>query len=274
MRRLEEDSAHSELEDSLDDSSFSDSDTDTDTVDEGNEANITDIDDDMPADAANKSAPTPELRWNDEAGKDIPGIRGAGSYRTWKRGRQRQRELAKAASQSFSIVGLFERQRSLQLSMPAQDGTCATPLNDIEHGIPEVPVINFQSKENARDEALEDLKQLLRLKREQMKKYGKLLTPRTDFHRRHLMVESFLMLQQQKHESEDCGRKELSVMIANAYGRGAHSGGKIVQWERSWMEHRTIPESKAGRHRQEISWMNDEEVLLAVQQFVRNQGEG
>jgi len=77
--RLEEDSAHSELEDSSDDSSFSDS----DTVEEGNEGYITDSDDDTLADAANDSAPIPEsditLRWNDEAGKNIRGMPGTGS---------------------------------------------------------------------------------------------------------------------------------------------------------------------------------------------------
>ena len=62
-----EDCAHSGLEDFSDDSSISDS----DTVDEGSEGNITDSDDDTPADAADESAPIPEshitLHWNDEA---------------------------------------------------------------------------------------------------------------------------------------------------------------------------------------------------------------
>jgi hypothetical protein len=269
-----EDSAHSELEDFSDDSSISDS----DTVDEGSEGNITDSDDDTPADAADESAPIPEshitLHWNDEAGKDIRGTRGTGSKSTEKRARRHQRELEKAASQSYSIVGLFERQRSLGLSMEAQDGTRAVPLQDIERGTPKASLTACQTKENARHDALQDLKRFLSLKGEQKRKYGKLLTPGKDFHRRHLMVASFLMLQQRKHEFQDRSRRALSAIVAKSFGRGAHTGLKIVRWEKSWVEERTIPESKAGKHRQGISWMNDEEVLLAVQQFVKTQGEG
>jgi hypothetical protein len=247
-------------------------------VDEGDEGNITDSDDDTLADAANESAPIPEsctmLRWNDEAGKDIRAMRGSGSKSTMKRARRHQQELEKAASQSYSIVGLFERQRSLQLSTEAQDGTCVAPLKDIERGMPTTSVIARQTKENARYEALRDLKRFLGLKKEQMRKYKKLLIPGKDFHRRHLMVASFLMLQQRKNEFQGCSRRELSAIVAKSYGKRTHSGLKIVQWERSWVEHRTIPESKAGKHKQNISWMNDEEVLLAVQQFVKTQGEG
>jgi hypothetical protein len=270
-QRLEEDIEHSELEDSSDDSSSSDS----DTVDE---ENITDSDDDTPAVAANSSAPLPKsditLRWNNEAGKNIPGMRGTGSRSTEKRVRRHQLELAKAASQSYSIVGLFERQRSLGLSMGAEDGTRAVPLKDIEHGKAKTSVTASRTKEDAPHEAIQDLKRLLRLKGEQKRTYGKLLIPGKDFHRRHLMVESFLMLQERKHEFQDCSRRELAAIVAKNYGRGAHSGLKIVRWERSWIEHRTIPESKAGKHRHNISWMDDEEVLLALQQFVKSQGEG
>ena len=266
--RLEEASAHSE-ENSSDNSSSSDS----DTMGEENEENITDSDDDTLADAVNESTPIPgpdlgshtRLSWNDEAGKDIRSIRGTGSKSTEKRARRRQRELEKAASQSYSIVGLFERQPSLGLSMGAQGGTRTGPLKEIEFGMP---------KENARHEALQDLKRFLNLKGEQQKKYGKPLIPGKDFHRRHLMVASFLMLQQRKHEFQDCSRRALAVIVAKNYGKGAHSGLKIVRWEKSWVEHRTIPESKAGKHKHNISWMDDEEVLLAVQQFVKTQGEG
>jgi hypothetical protein len=82
------------------------------------------------------------------------------------------------------------------------------------------------------------------------------------------------MLQQRKHEFQDYGWRELSAIVVRSYRKRSHSGLKIVQWEKSWVEHRTIPESKAGKHKQDISWMNDEEVLLAVQQFVKTQGEG
>jgi hypothetical protein len=262
------DGAHSEPEDSSDDSNLSSS--DLDTVGEEDEGNTTDSDNDMPVSAANESASI--LRWNDEAGKDIRAMRGTGSRSTRKRARRHQRGLEKAASQSYSIVALFNRQRSLL--MEAQNGTRVAPLKDIERGMPMTSVTDRQTKENARCEALRYLKRFLGLKKEQMMKYGKLLTPGKDFHRRHLMVASFLMLQQRKNEFQGCSRRELSAIVAKSYGKGAHSALKIVRWERSWVEHRTIPESAAGKHRQNMSWMNDEEVLLAVQQFVKSQGEG
>ena len=56
-------------------------------MDEGSEGNITDSDDDTPADAANESAPIPEfhitLHWK----------RGTGSKSTRKRARRHQRDL-------------------------------------------------------------------------------------------------------------------------------------------------------------------------------------
>jgi hypothetical protein len=48
---------------------------------------------------------------------------------------------------------------------------------------------------------------------------------------------------------------------------------KIVQWEKSWIKDRTIPESKAGKHKHNISWMDDEGLLSAVQEFIKSQGE-
>jgi hypothetical protein len=274
--RLKENSAHSELKDSSDDTSSSDSSSsDSDTADEGD---VTDSDDDTPADATNDSAPTPQsditLRWNDEAGKNIRGRPGTGSTRTEQRVRRHQLELEKAASQSYSIVSLFQRQRSLGLSMGAEDGTCTVPLKDVEHGKAKTSVNTCRMKADARHEALQDLKRFLGLKGEQKRKYGKVLNPGKNLHCRHLMVASFLMLQQRKHEFQDRSRRGLATMVAKTYGRGLHTGRNIVRWERSWVERRTIPEGKAGKHKHNISWMDDEDVLLAVQQFVRSQGEG
>ncbi len=271
LRLLKEDSDHSELENSSDYSSSSDSDW---VDDSKSEENITD-DDEAAVDADNNGSPAPQsgitLHWNDEAGNYIRGIPRTGSKRTEMRVRQRRLELEKAASQSYSIVGLFERQRSLGLSIGAEDGTRAVPLKDIERG---KSVIASRTKEEIRHEALHDLKRFLGLKGEQKRRYGKPLKPGTDFHRRHLLVSSFLMLQQRKHEFPDSSRRGLAAIAAKSYGKGTHTGLNVVRWERSWIEHRTIPESKAGKHKHNISWMEDEEVLLAVQQFVKSQGEG
>src|SRR6266516_8080186 len=243
--RLEEGSGPSEPEDSSEDTSSSDS----GTTDDWSEEDTADSDDDTPADAANDCAPATQsrsLRWDDEEVKNIRGMRGTGSKSTEKRYRRRQRELATAASQSNSIVSFFERQRSIE------DGTPAVPLKEIEHGKAKASVNTSQTKKEDRHKALLDLKQFLELKGEQKKKYGKVLKPGKDFHRRHLMVQSFLTSQRRTHEFQDSSRRQLATIVARTYGRGIHTGRKIVQWERSWVNHRTIPESKAGKHKQHI----------------------
>jgi hypothetical protein len=61
--------------------------------------------------------------------------------------------------------------------------------------------------------------------------------------------------------------------VARSCGKGGHTVRKIVQWEKSWIKDRTIPESKAGKHKHNISWMDDEGLLSAVQEFIKSQGE-
>jgi hypothetical protein len=55
------------------------------------------------------------IRWKDGAEKNLRGQWGNGSKTTDKRARRNQRQLKLAASQSYSITGLFERQKHLQL---------------------------------------------------------------------------------------------------------------------------------------------------------------
>jgi hypothetical protein len=179
--RPEEDSVviHPGLEDCSDDSSSSDS----DIVGE-------DSDDDIPTAAPNNSTSTTESRmglcWNDEAENHIRGPRGT-SKRTEKRARRHQRELEKAASQSHSIVNLFQRQRNLGLSMEAH----VEITQETKRISPEDRKKAQEDKGKARQEALDDLKQLLNHEEEQTNKYGKLFVTGKNFHRRHVMVESY-----------------------------------------------------------------------------------
>jgi hypothetical protein len=261
----EEDCLYPEFDDSSDDSSSSDSDIE--------DSDVADI-------SAPVSESSLELRWNDGAGKHIRSKRGNGSESTEKRTRQYQRELEKVARGCHLIDGWLERQPNPGLSMKPQDGTHSVASNDLEGGITSAPVSFDKTKEKRTKKrecqvALQDLKQLLRLQKEQQIKYKKLLIPGKDFHRRHLMVLSFLELQQRKDESISANRRRgLATIVAKNYGRGTTTGRKIVQWEKSWIESRTIPEGKAGGKQHGVSWMDDEEILLATQQFIKSQGEG
>ncbi|KAN0075944.1 hypothetical protein V8E54_007214 [Elaphomyces granulatus] len=149
---------HPGLEDCSDDSSSGDS----DIVDD-------DSDDDIPTAAPNNSASITESRmglcWNDEAEKHIRGPRGT-SKSTEKRARRQQRELEKAASQSHSIIHLFQRQRNLGLSMEAH----VEITQETKRISPEDRKKAQEDKEKARQEALDDLKRLLNHEDEQTNK--------------------------------------------------------------------------------------------------------
>ena len=107
-----------------------------------------------------------------------------------------------------------------------------------------------------------------------MKRYGRVLPPTSDFYRRHLMVRSFFYLQQQKDTLQLNRRRDIAVMAAANFKRGKATGKKIVRWEREWLKHRRIPESKAGKHSAGMSWLEDEGVLCAVREFAVSLGEG
>ena len=217
-----------------------------------------------------------ELCWTDGAGADFRAGWGTGSERQNRCIRQHQRELEHAASQSYSITSMFERQRNLGLSIRSEEGPQSASLKDIERATPQISKSASlqQRNEEARLKALNDLTRFLGLKKGQEEKYGRVLSPRSNLYRRHIMVQSFLWIQQRKHEFPDSSRRGLARVVAKNNGKGGHTAQKIVQWEKSWVKTRAIPESKAGKHRHHISWMDDEEILLALRSFINRKGEG
>jgi hypothetical protein len=97
--------------------------------------------------------------------------------------------------------------------------------------------------------------------------YGHVIAPGGDFDRRHRMVNGFLHRQKNK----DRNRREMAMEVAKAFGRSMHTARKIAKWEKEWMLHRRLPESKAGACQ---SLLDDEGVLCAIQDFTKTQGEG
>ena len=139
------------------------------------------------------------------------------------------------------------------------------------------PPISVRQAEVSRNEkrrsALEDLQKLLNYKTLQIKKYGHVLFPQTDFHRRHCMVKSFLYLQQNDSYLKE-SRKLMASIVAATFNRHGHVARKLLRWEKSWIDSRNIPKTKAGKHRAGLSWLEDEGVLCAVRDFVKTEGEG
>jgi hypothetical protein len=203
-----------------------------------------------------------ELKWHKGAGKGT-GLRSSysgSSKSTRKRHRRRQRELERASANTANILGLFKKQQE------KKDGqvTTSTSLEESRR----------DSKESRRRLAIEELEKLLQSPREQVKRYGRVLRPTSDFYRRHLLVRSFFYLQQQKDTLRLSRRREIAILAAANFKRGKSTGRKIVRWEKEWLAHRRIPESKAGKHSACLSWLEDEGVLCAVREFVVSQGEG
>lgn len=76
-------------------------------------------------------------------------------------------------------------------------------------------------------EALKDITRLLTLVTEQEKKYEDRLSPHSNFYRRHLMVQQFLQTQLTSQPSQT--RRDLSLTVSRAFGRGHHTAQSVVQ---------------------------------------------
>ena len=83
------------------------------------------------------------------------------------------------------------------------------------------------------------------------------------------MVQQFLQTQLKTQPSQT--RRDLSLTVSHAFGRGYHTARSIVQWEKSWMHTREIPERKERSDGE--SWMYDEDVNNAIKGFARVQGD-
>ena len=88
------------------------------------------------------------------------------------------------------------------------------------------------------------------------------------------MVQSFLwMLLNKEKGNPGLNRQNLAQIFANSFNRRAYTERKIVQWERSWVKHRKIPCTKAGKHIHVVSWMEDVDLIVSVKEWSKKTGE-
>jgi hypothetical protein len=197
---------------------------------------------------------------------------GNGSTSTQKRARRAQIELKLAASQSYSIAHLFRRQQLYQDD--AQDTSLDTlGEKDVPRACSPPCTQDRISNLEAQKTAASELDRLLLLSTEQRKKYGSVLDPRSSFYLRHRMVQSFLWLQLRRSQFLGKTQRELACVTAHSFRRGYHTGKMIIKWTKSWIRNRKIPTTTAGRHKHNFTWMDDEDVVLAVRGFIQEQGE-
>src|SRR5205814_7155202 len=91
-----------------------------------------------------------------------------------------------------------------------------TPISKLERGKPP----SLTEKQEVRHKALQDLKRLLELKTEQIKKYGRVLLTSSCFYRRHLMVMSFFWIQERRKEFPNIDRRGLAKIVASTNRKG------------------------------------------------------
>ena len=212
--------------------------------------------------------------WKDDAGSYLRGIKGCGSSATEKRERRRNRELEKSASQTRSIVEMFSAHRDKNQSHDKDVTPDATSVPPPSKTLKEGRLQKVETLFEKRTQAAHDLGELLRLKTKQMDRYGHVLDSKSNLYRRHQMVQSFLWMQLSKEkDNPGLNRQRLARIVAQSFNRRAYTGRKIIHWERSWVKSRVIPGTKAGSNKHNLSWMEDEDLVLSVKEWSRKAGE-
>ncbi len=116
--------------------------------------------------------------------------------------------------------------------------------------------------------AAHDLGELLRLKTKQKDRYWHVLDLESNLYLRHQMVQSFLWMQLSKEkDNPGLNRQSLARIVAQSFNGRAYTGRKIIHLERSFVKSRVIPSTKAGFNKHNLSWMEDEDLVLSVKEW-------
>lgn len=211
-----------------------------------------------------------QLRWNETGEAKLQGAWGKGSSATDERMKRNARENQRQASQSYNIGAMFAKlnDRAANLGNRSKD----SELTQEDTSLPRacLPPLTFQERQREiRVQALIDLERLLEHVTEQDKKYGYRLSPRTNFFQRHLMVKQFLSIQRRRLPGQT--RRQLAISVAGGFGKSQTTGRNIVRWENSWVATRDIP--VRGEPEIYASWLTDENVVMAIREFARKQGD-
>ena len=182
------------------------------------------------------------------SGDYLRAVRGTGSLSTEKRERHRIRELEKAASNSLSIKTMFKTQQLCTSQDKSPNENPASQFLDEED---KEEVCN---KETIQAKAVHDLSELMRLKTEQLKRYGAVLIPQSNLYLRHQMVQSFLWMQlRKKTDNPGITRRTLATMVAQRFNRGGYTGRRIIKWEKKWITTGKISSTKARKNKHILS---------------------
>ena len=88
------------------------------------------------------------------------------------------------------------------------------------------------------------------------------------------MVQSFLQIQINKKKGNlDIKQHGLAQIIVQSFNKQAYTRRKIVQWERLWVRDCIIPYIKVGKKSDNLSWMDNEDLVFSIKEQAKNLGE-
>ena len=210
-----------------------------------------------------------ELVWKSEAGGYLRGVRGCCSHATKEQEIKRKKELEKSASHTQWIVEMFSAQQNKE-----QLSSKPSSSPDLSQNASFKVVKRVKTRVELQKKALHDLEELLRLKRQQIDKYRYELSPQSNYYHCHQMIRSFLWMQLNKEKDNlHLTRRDLAQIVAQSFNKKRYTGKKIVQWERSWVKLRVIPDIKAGNREGDLSWMEDEDLVFSIKKWAKKEGE-
>ncbi|PUU74409.1 hypothetical protein B9Z19DRAFT_1133334 [Tuber borchii] len=224
-----------------------------------------------------------DLIWDEGAGESMRQSYGLGSRKTLYNYRKNKRELAFAAGTSYNIKAVFQRQIDLGISLAAEseggrevaaEEIANRPfrqiaMEELPRGGPGEAVIAEEKDKKNLEEATKELGHLSTRKSEQVRRYGGELTGHLLL--RYQLVHSFYLIQKKCK----AGWRAMALQVANSCGHGYHTARMIIHWERSWREKRIIPARRIGSNGNQVrSIFEDEDILLAVREYMEKSGEG
>lgn len=68
-------------------------------------------------------------------------------------------------------------------------------------------------------------------------------------------------------------RQILAIMVAQQFNKGSYIARRIINWEREWISTGKTSETKAGKNKHTLSWMDDKDLILAVKTWDKEEGD-
>lgn len=82
-----------------------------------------------------------------------------------------------------------------------------------------------------------------------------------------------MQLRQEK-DNQGIIRRSLATMVAQRFNRGRYIGRQIIHWGKKWIATRKISSTKARKNKHTLSWMDDEDLVIAVRSWAKGEGDG